>query len=301
MACEAFVEYQPHAATMVVIDQAVAIVAEYLDQGLKISLRQLFYQFVARGLLPNKHHNYKRLGRIVSDARDGGFIDWEAMEDRGREVQTHSSWDDPADIVRSAAGSYREALWREQRYRPEVWIEKAALLGVVEPICNELRVPYFATIGNSSQTLLYEAGKRFADDLDQGLVPIVFHLADHDPNGIDMTRDVTDRLAFYARADIKVRRIALNMPQVREYAPPPNPAKETDSRYAAYVARFGTTECWELDALPPTAIADLIRTEVTGLIDRAAWDEAAAEEARNRDLLDRAAANWTKVEKLLER
>ena len=64
--------------------------------------------------------------------------------------------------------------------------------------------------------------------------------------------DVIERLAFYARADIEVRRIALNMDQVRAYAPPPNFAKETDSRYAAYVERFGTTACWELDALPQT-------------------------------------------------
>jgi hypothetical protein len=211
-------------------------------------------------------------------------------------VRTHSAWDDPADIVRSAAASYREELWRGQVYRPEVWIEKAALLGVVEGVCDELRVPYFATIGNSSQTLLYDAG--FAGYLDQGLTPVVLHLADHDPNGIDMTRDVRERLAFYAREEIEVRRIALNLEQVRQYAPP-NFAKESDSRYAAYVEHFGTTNCWELDALPPTVIADLIRTEVTGLIDQAAWDEAAAGEDRNRTLLGRVAANWAKVEKLL--
>jgi hypothetical protein len=235
----------------------------------------------------------------MSDARDGRLIDWDAMEDRVREVRTHSAWDDPADIVQSAAASYREELWREQLYRPEVWIEKAALLGVVEGVCDELRVPYFATIGNSSQTLLYDAGKRFAGYLDQGLIPVVLHLADHDPNGIDMTRDVRERLAFYAREEIEVRRIALNMPQVRQYEPPPNFAKESDSRYAAYVERFGGTDCWELDALPPTVIADLIRTEVTGLIDQTTWNEAAADEERNRDLLGRAAPNWTEVEKLL--
>ena len=223
------------------------------------------------------------------------------MEDRVREVQTHSAWDDPADMVRAAAFSYREDLWRGQHYRPEGWIEKAALLGVVEGVCNEFRVPYFATIGNSSQTLLYDAGKRFAGYLDQGLTPVVLHLADHDPNGIDMTRDVIERLARYARADIEVRRIALNMPQVRQYAPPPNFVKESDARTPAYRAQFGTDDCWELDALSPTVIADLIRAEVTGLIDQTARDEAVADEERNRALLDRAAENWTKVEKLLKR
>jgi hypothetical protein len=79
-----------------------------------------------------------------------------------------------------------------------------------------LRVPYFATIGNASQTLLHDAGRRFAEYLDQGLIPLVFHLADHDPNGTDMTRDVRERLALYTRAPIEVRRIALNLGQVRQ-------------------------------------------------------------------------------------
>jgi hypothetical protein len=299
MPCEAFVAYRPQAATKVVIDQAVAIIAEYSDQGLKLTLRQLFYQFVARVLLENVFQNYKRLGRIISDARDGGLIDWDAMEDRVREVQTHSAWDSPVDMVRSAAFAYREELWLGQIYRPELWTEKAAALGVVEGVCNELRVPYFATIGNSSQTLMYDAGKRFAGYLDQGLVPLVLHLADHDPNGIDMTRDVEKRLARYARAPIKVCRIALTIEQVRRYSPPPNFVKEADARTPAYRAQFGTDDCWELDALSPTVIADLIRTEVTGLIDQDAWDEAVASEERNRALLGRVAKNWTKVEKLL--
>ena len=132
MVCEAFIEYRPQAATRRIIDQANAIIAQYLDQGLKLTLRQLFYQFVARALLENVFRNYKRLGWIVASARDGGLIDWDAMEDRTREVHTHSAWDDPSAMIRTAAYSYVENLWRNQRYRPEVWIEKSALLGVVE-------------------------------------------------------------------------------------------------------------------------------------------------------------------------
>jgi hypothetical protein len=222
------------------------------------------------------------------------------MEDRTREVYTHAAWDDPAERIRSAAYSYMEDQWRNQRYRPEVWIEKSALLGVVEGICNELRVPYFATIGNSSQPLLYAAGRRFAEYLDQGLIPLVLHLADHDPNGIDMTRDVRTQLRLYARTEIEVRRIALTMDQVREYDPPPNFAKETDTRYDAYVRQFDTTDCWELDALSPTVISNLIRSEITELIDEPQWKSALATEKRNRGLLHRAAENWSNVEKLLK-
>jgi hypothetical protein len=163
---------------------------------------------------------YKRLGRIICDAREGGLIDWDAIEDRTREVNTHSAWKSPASIIGAAAKQYQEDPWRNQMHRPEVWIEKEALLGVIEGVCTELRLPYFAHRGNNSQTLQYEAGKRFARFLDQGLIPLVLHLADHDPNGIDMTRDVITRLELYAKQEIEVRRIALNLDQERRYRPP---------------------------------------------------------------------------------
>src|SRR5262245_61066288 len=107
---------------------------------------------------------------------------------------------------------------------------------------------HFAHRGNNSQTLQYEAGKRFAKYIDQGFIPLVLHLADHDPNGIDMTRDNRERLTLYARAEIEVRRIALTMKQVRRYRPPPSFIKEGDTRTTGYRERFGTDECWELDA-----------------------------------------------------
>jgi hypothetical protein len=163
MACEAFRSQNFQRKTMAVIEQANAIIREYMLQGFMLTLRQLFYQFVARALLENTQQQYKRLGVIVRDARDCGLIDWDAIEDRTRTVRTHSHWDGPDEIIGSAAHSYREDLWAGQIYRPEVWIEKDALLGVIEGVCTEHRVPYFAHRGNNSQTLQYQAGKRFSE------------------------------------------------------------------------------------------------------------------------------------------
>jgi hypothetical protein len=293
---EAFKEIKFQDKTLAKIEQANAILAEYAAQGFIMTLRQLYYQFVARDLLVNELKSYKRLGAIMCDARDAGLVDWASIEDRTRERVTHASWDNPEDIIGEVARQYREDIWDGQSYRPEVWIEKAALLGVIEPICNEFRVPFFASIGNNSQTEQHKAGKRFAELSDQGLFPLVLHLGDHDPNGIDMTRDNTERLELYAGREVEVRRIALNIDQVRRYNPPPNFAKETDSRYAAYVEQFGT-DCWELDALSPTVIADLIRVELNGMINVTAWKRRQNAEARNRTLLGKVAANWTKVKK----
>lgn len=300
MAREAFVSIAFQARTFAVIEQANVIIDEYEAQGFTMTLRQLYYQFVSRDLLKNELKSYKRLGTILSNARNAGLVDWDAIEDRTRELKTHASWDSPEEIIGAVARQYREDIWRDQAYRPEVWIEKSALLGVVAPICEQFRVPYYAHIGNNSQSEQYKAGKRFASLFDQGLIPMVLHLADHDPNGIDMTRDNTERLELYAAHEVEVRRIALNIDQVRTYNPPPNFAKEDDSRYAAYVRQFGE-ECWELDALAPTVIADLIRAECEAMIDASAWRKCEAAERHNRALLGRVSENWAKVKKAVAR
>lgn len=282
---EKFIERKFKADSLALIATANSIIAEYEAQGFQLTLRQLYYQFVARAVIPNKQTEYKRLGSIINDARLAGLIDWDAIEDRTRNVRRLNSWDDPAEIVKDAAGWYREDLWRTQPHRVEVWIEKDALVGVIEGVCEENRVPFLACRGYLSQSEQYAAGKRFKRQRLKGQQPIMLHLGDHDPSGIDMTRDNADRLAMFARMGVEVRRLALNMQQVEQYTPPPNPAKETDSRFEDYAREFGD-ESWELDALEPAVIAELITTELESIIDRDAWAEAQeAEESHKAQLV----------------
>jgi hypothetical protein len=285
--------------TMYKINHAIAILDEYEAQGFIMTVRQLYYQFVARGLLENTFNNYKCLSVVVDDARVAGLIDWDLIEDRTRSLRTHASWDSPEDMIRDDAVQYAEDIWDNQLYRPEVWIEKAALLGVIKPICRQYRVPYFATIGNNSQSDMREAGERFKDHIAKGCIPVVLHLADHDPNGIDMTRDIRERLLMFAGEEIEVRRIALTMKQVVEYNPPPNFVKESDNHTAKYRLTFGTDECWELDALSPPVLANLIRDELDGMIDVEQWEERKAAEQHNRDLLAKVSEDWPRVKKAI--
>ena len=281
MTCEAFETVKFHGKSLALIEQANSIIADYQERGFTLTLRQLFYQFVSRQALSNNLAEYKKLGTAIKNGRRAGLIDWHAIEDRTRNVRSLSSWEDPAAMLEACAAQYREDLWESQSVRPEVWIEKDALLGVIEGTCEDFRVPYFACRGNNSESEQYKAGKRFEEHLANGLTPIVLHLGDHDPNGLDMTRDNRDRLAMFARSRVEVRRLALNMDQVQRYTPPPNPAKESDSRYEAYAAEFGRA-CWELDALDPIVIADIVRTEIQGLIDHETWAAAKAREDANR-------------------
>lgn len=272
-------------ATLATIRCAVAICDEYREQGLTLTLRQLYYQFVARGVISNDDRSYARLGSVVSDARLAGLLGWEAIEDRTRFLRGLATTDSVSDALAAVTVDYRRDLWADQPWRPEIWIEKDALVGVIEGICHTLRVDFFACRGYSSQSEQWRAGRRLAGYIARGQRPIVFHLGDHDPSGLDMTRDNRDRLATFAGVPVQVTRLALNRDQIDSHRPPPNPAKLTDSRAAAYVAEHGSSS-WELDALDPMTLRDLIRDAVLRIRDEALWDRSLAEEAEDRRELE---------------
>jgi len=287
-------------ARLKVIEQANAIIDDYEAQGFDLTLRQLYYQFVSRDLIPNSQKEYKKLADTINDGRLAGLIDWERIIDRTRNLEKRSAWDTPSDIVRSAASSFHIDYWEGQEYRPEVWIEKDALVGVIEGVCKELDVPYFSCRGYTSQSEMWVAAQRLIGYIDDRQTPIIFHLGDHDPSGKDMTRDITDRLELFTNNSIEINRLALNMDQVNQYRPPPNPAKVTDSRATAYIKQFGR-QSWELDALEPRVLAALIRDNVNNLIDQDLWAERQAKETEGTTLLQATATRWPDVAKFLSK
>jgi len=287
-----------HAKSLQQIEIANAIIAEYQAQGFDLTLRQLYYQMVARGYIENSLRSYKNFGSLLDDARLAGMVDWNAIVDRTRNVRANSHWETPADIIESAHYSYRIDLWRRQPYRPEVWIEKDALTGVIGGVCATYDVPYFACRGYTSQSEMWAAAQRMLRHVRNGQTPIVLHLGDHDPSGIDMTRDIIDRLKLFVGDDIQLSRLALNWEQIEQFNPPPNPAKLTDSRVDNYIALFGESS-WELDALDPATISGLISGTLDKLIDRTKWEKAEKRQMIDKAMLSRVKNNWGEVVEFL--
>lgn len=289
---EAFIKKRFQEQSLILIHMANQIIDEYRKQGFILTLRQLYYQFVARDEFPddrrwrwtgakwvrdpdgtkNAQPNYKWLGSLINDGRLAGYIDWDAIEDRTRNLEKNLHLDNPKSAIQLIRDQYGIDMWENQDQRVEVWIEKEALVGVIADVCEELDVPYFACRGYVSQSEQWRAYKRFQSLHTQPTT--IIHLGDHDPSGIDMTRDNQERLDTFngERYETTVRRIALNMDQVEEYGPPPNPAKTTDSRFRKYVRRYGN-ESWELDALNPGVLVELIRDTVDEYRDQDLWED----------------------------
>lgn len=236
------------------------VVDEYSAQGYELTLRQVYYQLVARGYIPNNERSYKNVGSLINDGRLAGLIDWHSVTDRTRNLRKESHWDNPADVIASARYSYNLDKWKGQPNYVEVWVEKDALVDIVGQACSPFDTPYFSCRGYTSQSEMWSAAQRFIRQ-EQREKRIIIHLGDHDPSGIDMTRDIQERLELFG-ADVYVKRVALTMNQIQTYNPPPNPAKITDSRASKYIDQFGD-ESWELDALEPKVITDLIKKQVT--------------------------------------
>lgn len=287
-----------HGKTLRLLEQANAIIDEYRAKDFSLTLRQLYYQFVARGLLANKQQNYKMLGEVLSSGRRNGIVDWDAIVDRTRFLRRPPSWASPQDILLSCASQYKADLWADQPNYVEVWFEKDALLGVFERACEDYRLPMFSCRGYVSDSECWAAAERFKRAQDHGKGSVLLHFGDHDPSGLDMTRDIEDRLFLFGAPHVGVRRLALNIDQVEQYNPPPNPAKETDSRFEDYRNKYGD-ESWELDALSPEVLAALVAKEVKSLVVAKRWKAGLKQEAIDRATLASISDNYGEVKTFL--
>lgn len=329
---EVFEVYKPKPETMAILQHIAEIVDDYAGQGLTLTLRQLYYQLVSKDLIKNEEKSYKRIGEIVSKARRGGMLDWDALEDRVRVPRRPSEYRDLDELINAALYSYRLPRMKGQESYIELWVEKDALAGVLLPIASRYHVTLMVNRGYSSTSAMKEAGERIRTVCKELEVRTahVLYLGDHDPSGEDMVRDVSDRLGEYANTgwmlalgektdpktkkkyqgfipesdherakrldphiDINVHKLALTMEQIEEHEPPPNPAKMTDSRAPKYVEEHGD-ESWEVDALPPAVLRDIIESKLDELIDVDLVEKIKAQEEKDKKLLTTAVASLRK-------
>ena len=292
-----------------IIERANAICAEYQAQGYDITLRQLFYQFVARGFLDNTVKMYDKLGRVCVKARENGYMDWDYLVDRTRNVIVQPHWETPEAILEAVADQFRLDKWANASHVVEVWVEKEALAGIVQTATNRVDTLAFPCRGYVSSSEIYTAAQRIVAYIEDDREVTVLHLGDYDPSGADMSRDIYARLQQYVGTHVgedvcldklHFKRIALTMPQIRQYNPPPAMAKTEDSRYGTFVAATGQNQTWELDALDPAVLVALIEDEVTALRDEDVWDQAVEEEKEHKRKLSLVHKRWADVSTFLE-
>lgn len=285
-----FNEYQ-----LDIIARCNALIEKYEANNISLTLRSLYYRFIS--LYPsvldvknegrNLPKHYKKLGKILGDARLAGEVSWEALEDLTRNLEKRSHWNKPAEILESAYRSYGENLWANQPVVVEHWIEKDAAINTVKGVCEENDVPYFSCRGNCSLSEMWVAGQRIRNRYRKtGKPTIILYGGDLDPKGWDMDRDIERRLSLFAEMDVEFRRIYLTPEQVEIYNPEPLPTKDSDTTSKAFREEFGEdAPAYELDSMDPLDIRDEIQAQVEAIRDPKLWDEAVARQAESKAVL----------------
>lgn len=318
---EKFITKRFSDAQMAMLHQSALIIEDFLEDGIDLTLRQLYYRLFKGGHFPeswfdeeagstNNDKSYAKLKTLIGDARLSGIVDWDHIEDLERPLLSNPHWDNMNDFVMGAAPQYRIDLWANQPVRLECMVEKRGHIPIIQPICQQEDIAITGNKGYTSLHSIYKAGKRMKKALRDGKRGELIYFGDHDPSGIDMSRDIFDRINVFAgvislklvgkiirdgltvkeileesgRPFVKVHRIALNIDQVRARDLIPAPAKVSDSRARDYIAKFGK-ECWEVEALDAREMRDLATETIVSLRNQEIWAKDVAKMNKDRKKL----------------
>jgi len=261
-----------HAKTLAMLDVAI----EVLTAIHPMTVRQVYYQLVSRLVIENKQSQYNAVCNLLRDARKEGVIPWEWVEDRLRRPRTVAMWEDLTDFAH-VARQYRRDIWRTQPHYVEVWLEKDAVSGIFEDVLDRYGVTLNVGRGYDGWDSIHNAAERFGN----GAESTILYFGDFDPSGEDMVRSLRERLGFFD-CNPETVKCALTFEDVERYQLPPNFAKASDTRRAAFVARWGDLAV-ELDALPADLLRGRLIREVEARLDLGALASLKALESAERE------------------
>lgn len=244
-----------------------------------MTIRQLYYQLVSRQVIENTRSQYQAVSNALVNERKSGNVPWNWIEDRLRRPREVPMWNGLADFADTALAAYRLNVWTEQAHLVEVWLEKDALSGIFEDILRPYGVTLNVGRGYDGWDSIHNAAQRY---LTWGADVTVLYFGDFDPSGEDMVRSLRDRLYFFETSP-EIVKCALTAADVTDYHLPPDFTKPTDTRRAAFVAKFGDVAV-ELDALPMDVLQARLESELQARLDldalRLVYEQERADRAR---------------------
>jgi len=280
---ESFTDYQLNNKSLMVLNLAKSVIKGFHKLGYALTLRQLFYQLVSMGEIPNSLNEYRKLGRILTKGRMMGEIDWDSIEDRTRIPRIPYFVRDPDHAIEDTISQYRLDRQLNQDFYLEVWSEKDALSDILYRVTSHYHVYLQIVRGFDSTSSIYKGSKRFLKHKKNDQDPILLYVGDHDPSGLEMIRDIRERLEILG-IDIEIDHVALTMDQIKKYNPPPNLTKKADSRSPKYIEEFGNTS-WEVDALHPEDLKKILIDKIENWIDVVEFEGMIEQEEEDKEEL----------------
>jgi hypothetical protein len=309
----AFAQKEKFISFFTTVRRTNEIILEYADQDLlPLTLRQIHYQMVVRHKdYPNTKISYEHLADDLVQARMSGLVPWNAIDDPTRGLHRQPSWNSIQETIKTCARLHHISRWKNQEKWPLVLVEKDAALGIISRACRDLDVPYASMKGYGSISALRNqvANEHCLRAIDLGKEPVIIHLSDLDASGWDMERNLVGKLTKLVGRKVDIRHIALTVDQVLEgYGDgnplPPDPVKSADPRAEKFVAMLAEHElepgAWEMDALKPDMLHELIVNEIKSCRDEELWQEVQEQEDEQKQTIREAAENWDDVSEFLK-
>ena len=276
------------------------VLEDYADQGYVLTLRQLYYRLVAADVIPNRPNEYVKLSAVLTEGRLCGLVDWNSIEDRTRSPKRPYTVNDIDDAIKDTVNFYRLDRQRGQENYVEMWTEKDAISNILYKQTEEYGIPLLVNRGYSSTTAMYESYKRMERAIERGQNAHILYFGDHDPSGLDMAlNDIPNRLNELFGTNVECKHIGITMPQIKEFDPPPNPAKVTDPRAKWYIGEYGDSS-WEVDALEPKDMHKIIHEELEPIIDLEMMEKVKFQELEEKEEISQLPDLRDKVESLKE-
>ena len=264
------------------IDAVNNILQTYHSQGYRLTLRQLYYQLVAQGMIPNNIKEYSKLSQTCVIGRMNGLIDWDMIEDRVRIPYLEYYSNSPQEAIEDTLRQYKRDRQEGQPKHIEIWTEKDAVSNILKRVSKKFHVRLMVNRGYSSCSAMYQTYNRFYNtDKEQ----VILYVGDHDPSGLDMLRDIQERLYVFGAYAFKLIPVALTMSQINQYKPPPNPTKISDPRAKWYINQFGNTS-WELDALSPKILKTVVEAAVISCLNISQYKDMIKQENEDKIKLE---------------
>jgi len=249
---------------------AALVVAQVVTAQHPLTVRGVFYRVVSAGIYADTSNAYYRqCQQIVLKLRRHGLLPFEWIIDSTRRRLKPSSWSGLADYADTVAQAYRRDLWARQSDYVEIFCEKDAMAGVIEPVTHDFDVHLNVIRGQVSETFAYN----IAAEWKRILKPIhAYYLGDHDPSGLEIEESLRTKLETFSERKISWKRLAVTRDQFRRRELLGFPVKDTVSarRRQRYIHSFGN-RCVEVDALEPNEIRALVKTAIEGHIDEVEW------------------------------
>jgi hypothetical protein len=266
------------------VDAVKASIYEILAVDHPMTVRQVFYQLVTRGVIEKSEAEYQQtVVRLLTTMRTSGEVPFSWIVDHSRNRRITQTYDTMGEAVEDTATFYRKSALKVSSAYLEMWVEKDALSGIMWDVTSDYDVPLLASKGMPSLTLLHSTAEQMRHEwLVRGRASYIYQFGDHDPTGALIPRSIEARLReFCPDIDFTVERVALTEQQIEFYDLPTRPTKREGNRHA----KGFEGESVELDALPPKVLKAMAREVIERHITPAALTALRAAEESERDLL----------------